>query len=196
MKRDVTVCIPSIPPRTGMLQRALASVAAQTQPAMAVAIAYDNDHEGAWATRNRALARVDTTWTAFLDDDDEFTRGHLQHLLDCAETHNADCTWAWFEVVGGGDPFPHYRGRQYDPSNPHVVPITYLVRTSLLHDAVDKMGGFQPDTPGGGGVWDLQDMPLLNAYVDLGGRLYASPQSSWLWHHHGRNTSGMPHRWE
>jgi len=192
---DVTVCIPTIPTRTEMLNRALRSVAAQTLPARAVAVAYDVRREGAWATRNRAARMSRTTWTAFLDDDDEFARGHLRLLLGNAIEFQADVVWAWFEVIGGKDPFPHYRGKQYDPAQPHVVPITYMVRTELLHEAMEKMGGFQPDTPGGGGVWDLQDMPLLNTFADLGAKMHADPSSSWFWHHHGRNTSGMPHRW-
>lgn len=195
MRRDVTVCIPSIPSRAWMLRRAVASVLEQTCPAAAISVAVDLAREGAWVTRNRSAASSATTWTAFLDDDDEFARGHLQLLLDVAEREQADVTWAWFEVIGGADPFPHYRGRQYDPANPHVVPITYLVRTELLREATEKMGGFQADTPGGGGVWDLQDMPLLNAFFALGAVMHADPTSSWFWHHHDSNTSGMPHRW-
>lgn len=195
MKRDVTVCIPTIPTRAWMLKRAIWSVQEQTHQASAIAVAQDLKREGAWVTRNRAAEMSQTTWTAFLDDDDAFAVGHLDLLLTVADREQADVTWAWFEVVGGGDPFPHYRGRQYDPANPHVVPITYLVRTELLREAMVKMGGFQADTPGGGGVWDLQDMPLLNMFVELGGKLFADPTSSWFWHHHGNNTSGMPHRW-
>jgi glycosyltransferase involved in cell wall biosynthesis len=152
----------------------------------------DTEHEGAWVTRNRAAAAVRTEWTAFLDDDDELLPIHVEHLLSVAAEHQADVVWGWFRVVGGGDPFPHYRGKQYDPAQPHVVPITYMVRTELLRAAVERMGGFMPDTIG---AWDNQDMPLLSEFAAQGGRMVASPETTWVWHHHGANTSGLPTRW-
>jgi len=192
----VTIAIPSIPPRRELLARALNSVAAQTPaPAAAVSIAYDTTHAGAWATRNRAAAAVRTEWTGFLDDDDELLPHHLDHLLRVHAITGADMVWGWFDVVGGIDPFPTYRGRQYDPGQPHIVPITYLVRTAALHHALAVMGGFQADDPHHGGSWDVQDQPLIDTLVKLGYTLHANPSTTWLWHHHGRNTSGLPTRW-
>ena len=189
---DVTICIPSIPPRKDMLTRAVTSVLEQTHPVAAVSVALDTRHDGAWTTRNRALAAVRTEWMGFLDDDDTLAPGHVAHLLALAEEHSADVVWGWFEVNGGTDPFPHYRGRQYDRAQPHIVPITYMARTELIHAAVAAMGGFQADDIG---AWDNQDMPLLHAMLDLGARFQASPVSTWYWNHHGSNTSGMPERW-
>lgn len=188
----VTAVIPSLPSRSRLLTRAVASVAAQTHPVTALAVAVDTKGGGAWATRNRAVKMArDTEWVAFLDDDDEWLPHHIEHLLTVAADTAADVVWGWFDVVGGTDPFPHYRGRQYDPADPHIVPITYLVRSLLLQHAVNIMGGFQPDS---GGSWDVQDRPLLDAFYALGATMHADPKSTWLWHHHTANTSGLPTR--
>jgi glycosyltransferase involved in cell wall biosynthesis len=185
---EVTICIPTIGPRKNLLDRAVASVQRQDRPTC-VSVAEDLDHSGAWATRNRAVEGADTEWIGFLDDDDRLLPWHVSHLLEQAEEHQADMVWGWFEVVGGADPFPHYRGRQYDPANPHIVPITYLVRRELWLDTP----GFQPDTIGS---WDLQDQPVIDAiHQASGGALHASETITWYWFHHGGNTSGLPTRW-
>lgn len=188
MNFDITICIPSIPPRAHLLQRALKSVAAQDQPVSAVAVAHDIAHEGAWATRNRALRMAQTTWVGFLDDDDELLPIHVHRLLNMAMDYDADMVWGWFDVVGSSDPFPHYRGRQYDITNPHIVPITYIAKREMLLDS----GGFQADEIG---AWDNQDQPVIDHIVKAGGVLRATPTITWLWHHHHANTSGMPQRW-
>lgn len=191
----VTIAIPTIPARADYLRRAVASVSAQTLPAESIAIAIDVKREGAWVNRNRALRmalEAGTEWVAFLDDDDELMPHYIEHLYRFALSEQADVVWGWYDVIGGGDPFPHYRGRQYDPAQPHIVPITYMAKAAHLRMALRQMGGFQPDTIGS---WDLQDMPLLNTMYNNGARFRASEETVWKWHHHGRNTSGMPERW-
>lgn len=183
----ITVCIPSIPPRSELLKRAIQSVTSQVLPPAAIAISMDINREGAWTTRMRAAQMAQTEWIAFLDDDDELLPNHLSALLAHAEYHSADCVWGWFEVHGGTDPFPHYKGRQYDPAQPHIVPITYLVRKDLFLSSP----GFQPDS---NGVWDVQDQPVLD-YIYRNGKMLAVNDITWRWHHHGKNTSGLPTRW-
>lgn len=191
--RDVTVAIPAILPRRSLLSRALHSVTNQVEPVAAVAIAVDSQRDGAWTTRNRAIAMVHTTWTAFLDDDDELLPHHTQFLLDRCEEHGLDMAWGWFSVVGGGDPFPYHRGRQYDPDDFHVVPITYLVRTELLHEAIAATGGFASD-PENTGAWHVQDRFVFD-WMARNGKHQAFNDITWLWHHHLGNTSGLPDRW-
>lgn len=188
---DCTIVIPTIPPRHALLLRALASVQAQKRPAAAISIAQDIRREGAWTTRNRAMAAVATEWTGFLDDDDELLPHHLEFLLGKAEEHSLDMVWGWFQVIGGGDPFPMHRGRQYDTATPHIVPISYIVRTELVRDATTTTGGFRGDEIG---AWDNQDMPFFDALARLGKHM-AFPDVTWSWHHHGSNTSGLPQRW-
>jgi glycosyltransferase involved in cell wall biosynthesis len=189
---DVTVCIPTIPSRAALLQRALTSVTAQSERVAAVAVAVDTDAAGAWTTRNRAAMMVRTEWLAFLDDDDELLPHHVGHLLEVSRAFDADVVWGWFDVVGGEDPFPpDFRGRQFDPSVPHCVPITYMARTALVQHCIVDGDGFQADPDDWG--WTPQDLPLLLAmHRRSGGRFRASTETTWLWHHWGGNTTGLP----
>lgn len=187
MKNDVTIVIPTIPTRAMMCKRAILSAERQIHRPIEIQATLDENHDGAWVTRQRGAEMVKTEWMAFLDDDDELLPWHLSHLLRLADLCEADMAWGWFHVVGGGDPFPHYRGRQYRPDNPHIVPITYLIKTKLFQSGP----GFQPDEAG---AWDNQDQPVIDhAYAN--GQLVATDHVTWLWHHHGRNTSGLPTRW-
>jgi glycosyltransferase involved in cell wall biosynthesis len=191
LQRDVTVVIPSIAPRRKLLGRALHSVTNQDEPVADIAIAIDSTKQGAWTTRNRGIAMSRSTWTAFLDDDDELLPHHTQFLLDRCDEYGLDLAWGWFSVVGGGDPFPMHRGKQYDVVDFHVVPITYLVRTELLHEAVAETGGFVGDTIG---AWHNQDRGVFD-HLARNGKHMAFPDITWLWHHHLGNTSGLPDRW-
>ncbi|MGK2948995.1 MAG: NAD-dependent epimerase/dehydratase family protein [Acidimicrobiales bacterium] len=71
MTSAVTVVVPTIPPRTSLLARAFASIAAQTTPPEATVVTIDHARQGHGPTRTRAMQRVTTDWIAFLDDDDE-----------------------------------------------------------------------------------------------------------------------------
>lgn len=192
----VTVVIPSIPPRDRQLAIAIQSAHLQTQPPDDVIVQLDTEREGAWITRNKGIMRVETEWTAFLDDDDTFMPHHLEFLTGKAREFDLDLCWGYFKVIGGGDPFPAiFRGLQYNPKQAHVFPITVLVRTSLMQQAVRDMGGFAAD-PDGTGCWTVQDMPVWNYLIEeLGAKHMAFPEDTWNWHHHGRNTSGLPTRW-
>ena len=187
---DVTVVIPTIPSRSRMLARAVTSVAKQTHPAAAVVITNDHTGAGAWANRNLGILHVRTPWLAFLDDDDELLQHHLATLLELATNTGAGLVWGWFDVIGGTDPIPHLRGRPYDLNDPHTVPITYLARTEVVLEAMRDTGGFQPD-PKGSGAFDVQDFPMFYRMAELAGTA-TTADTTWLWHHHGRNTSGLP----
>lgn len=191
MTPGVTVVIPTIPPRGALLARAVVSAMRQTVSVDALSIAVDVDHDGAWATRNRALAVVRTEWTAFLDDDDELYPFHVELLLGLAGEHDADLVWGWFDVAGGRDPFPMHRGKPFDVDDPHIVPITYMVRTDLLHTAVEMTGGFLADEAG---AWDNQDQPLFVQMAKTG-KTACTDRATWKWTHHSSNTSGLPTRW-
>lgn len=192
---SVCIVIPSIPGRAGMLGEAVSSVACQTHPCQVV-VQIDHEREGAWATRNKGIWRAlaqGSEWIGFLDDDDYLLPHHVEHLLDQAAAHDADVVWPWFVVEGGTDPFPMHRGRQYDPANPHIFPITYLARIEAVANAMYE-GGFRED-PGGTGNWGIQDQPFITSmWRHTGGRFWASDEATWVWRHHARNTSGVPTR--
>lgn len=194
----VTVVIPSIPPRAEMLQRALASVWSQEVAPDAVIVTLDTDKRGAPANRDAGLAKVDTEYVAFLDDDDEFYPGHLRLLLAVAMQTRADLVYPWFDVAGGMDPFPQFFGRPWSNDEPHQIPVTVLART----DSIRKVGGFsygfEVDTEAGTdplGNRAGEDWQLTLRLCEEGARIVHLPERTWRWWHHSSNTSGMPSRW-
>lgn len=184
---DVTVCIPTIPPRTEMLQRALKSVYAQTYPPTAISIAVDIHREGAWATRQRALDAARTTWVAFLDDDDEFLPCHLEDLLACATENDADFCYSWFTGTHSGDPLGHF-GKPFDAANPHHTTMTVLVKTELAQAV-----GFTP--PRSDQIAGGEDWRFLLGCLSRNAKVVHLPKRTWDWHWHSSNTSGQPDKW-
>ncbi len=190
MNRDVSVVIATIPPRAGMLQRALASVAAQTHTPDHIAIEVDHTRTGDGPTRTRAMAAVRTTWIAFLDDDDELLPEHLQTCLDAAEDTGADVVVPWFAVIGGTDPIPNNRGLQPDPDGRlrnaegqfPSFGVTNLVRTEVAQAHAFGLG-----------VHD--DYRFWCDLDEAGACIRMVPEITWLYHHDSANTSGEPDRW-
>lgn len=191
----MTIAIPTIPGREKLLARAKQSVERQTHPVTDIVVVRDDARKGAYDARNRAMMQVATEWTGFLDDDDVLKPHHVQTLLDLAEEHDADMVWGWFQVMGGTDPFPQFRGRQVDmsvyPEKSWCIPITFMVKTKFLHSAYEHMGGYQFDHEGRG-RWEIQDKPLiLDMLVRQGAKPMATDTLTWDWYHHGNNTSGL-----
>lgn len=184
----ITVVIPSIPPRKGLLKRAIGSVLGQTLPAAAISVAVDLEREGSAKTRNRALAAVQTTWAAFLDDDDQFLPQHLELLAACAESSGADVVYPWPQMLGAGDPRPDRFGVPFDAEELRrgsYIPVTSLVRTGLAQRV-----GFR--CPRGS---DYDDWGFYLGLLDLGVKFVHLPQRTWIWRVEGQNTSGRPDRW-
>jgi hypothetical protein len=179
VKPGVTVVTPWHTQRktNGMLERAAASVRAQTIPVEHV-LAEDIHHMGAPITRHHGLALVNTEWTAFLDSDDELDPDHIEHLLACAQDTGADYVYPWFRVVGGTDPFPMFYGKPWDDEQPHQTTITILVRTGLAQHVGGQRGG--------------EDWHFTLGCLAAGARIVHLPRRSWTWHHHGRNSAGHP----
>lgn len=184
---DVTIVTPFHEQRraNGMLERAAASVRAQTVPVHHI-LAEDIHHMGAAITRAHGLALVETEWTAFLDSDDELDPDHIEHLLNYAAETGADYVYPWFRVVGGTDPFPMFYGRPFDPAAPNSTTITILVRTELAQQI-----GFarDPATQVSG-----EDFQFTLGCIAAGAHIVHLPRRSWTWHHGGHNSSGLPDR--
>lgn len=190
----VTVAIPHIPVRHSLLLRAIDSVQRQDLPAAGISVAVDYLKQGAALTRQRALDGVNTPWTAFLDDDDEFMPQHLSTLMRHAIETDADYVFSWFEVVGGVDPFPMNRLLEFDPASPKQTTITILVKTDLARSV-----GFLRPSEGdavGGNVWG-EDYQFTLECIKAGARIEQVPngERTWYWHHDSKNTSGRPDRW-
>jgi len=191
----ITVVIPSLPSRAPMLDRALASVKAQTLLPDEVIVEFDDEGLGAAAIRQRGLERVETEWVAFLDDDDEMRPHHLEYLMSYAVAQDADYVFSWYEVVGGVDPRPSEFGQPWDAENPRQTTITTLVRTALARsvggfvDAAEDADLTSPDRHYAG-----EDWRFTKRVNDAGAKIVHVPAKTWIWHHHGRNTSGLPQR--
>lgn len=191
----ITVVIPAHPARlrNGMLDRALKSVNLQTLPPAAVSVAVDVNGEGAPATRQRALDAVRTQWTAFLDSDDFFLPRHLALLAAHAQETGADMVYSWFKVMNAQgqileeDPIfpPTHFTEPFDPGNPVETTITTLVRTELAQQV-----GFQALNRGEQNTGEDRFFTL--GVIQAGGKVSHLVEKSWIWVHHGRNTSGLP----
>lgn len=186
------MAIPTIAGREAMLERAVASVRAQSRPVDALSVVLDVDGLGAADTRNRAWQALRTDHVAFLDDDDSFGVHHIDMLLDCALTEGADFVYPWFFVDGGQDPFPHHFGVPWDPEHPHQTTITGLWRRGAL----EAIGGFpEPGSaldPEGNRVGeDYLAVLALNA---AGGKIVHLAARTWTWRHWRGNTSGLTKR--
>lgn len=188
---DITVVIPSIPPRAHLLERAVNSVKAQTLQPAEIIVSMDTQRRGAPHTRQQGLDKVETPWVAFLDDDDEMLPNHLATLAQGALDHGADYVFSWYQVIGGTDPLPHF-GREWTRDDPTQTTITTLVRTSLA-----KKIGFVEPIPGEQihGQTLGEDFRFTCGISNIGGKIVHIPKRTWLWHHDSGNTSGRPDRW-
>ena len=194
----VTVAIPYHEPRkrNGMLDRAIASVEAQTSRPGNLILESDPERTGSAATRNRALSKVDTEWVLWLDSDDQLTPNAVQLLTETQAETGAD-------VISGRAWIPQRPGHR-EPVQPpgagpvsaetvthrSVLHVTSLVRVSLAREA----GGFQFRKDPATGM-DLDDFGFYCRLAEAGARFWRIPETVLIWNVHGGNTSGSPANW-
>lgn len=191
----ITVGIITHPPRVqnGMLRRAMNSVFDQIMMPAAITVRVDANAVGAPIMRQRLLEEVRTPWLAWLDSDDEFLPHHLSTLMDTALAVDADMVYSWYDVVGGSDPRPAEEKLPWDPTTPRQTSIVTLVKTDLARE----VGGYLVD----GDLRDpkrqysAEDWVFTKRMNDAGAKIHHVLTRTWLWHHHGKNTSGLPTRW-
>lgn len=191
MNDDVTIVIPTIVTRSQrrhgrapLLHAALASARRQTV-STDIIVRRDDDREGAAINRGKALAQVETTWVAFLDDDDYLYDHHVETLLGLLRDHDADYAYSWFS---GESPFPSLRGRQMDLTNPHHTTMTVMVRTELAQEA----GFTSPSDPNA--ALGNEDWRFLLRCIELGARFAGTGEITWHYRRHPGKTGGMPWR--
>lgn len=185
---EVTVALPTIPPRRAMLRRALSSVMAQTYPVSALSVVQDLWANGAAWTRNEALKAVRTPWVAFLDDDDQMLPNHLETLVGAALETGADYVYSWFVEGDHPDPLGHF-GKPFNNDSPTQTTITTLVRTELAQAV-----GFE-EPPIGATIHGQrfgEDYLFTVGCAAKGAKIVHIPARTWVWNWHGRNTSGRP----
>jgi glycosyltransferase involved in cell wall biosynthesis len=179
--------------RNGMLRRAQQSVADQTLLPDAHCVAVDLDEAGAAPTRDRALRMASTDWVATLDSDDYFLPRHLEWLLRHAQATDADLVYSWFKVqtadgtILEDDPvFPitHYLN-PFDPTDPIETTITVLVRNELARQVgyVALNRGHNQNSG--------EDRRFTLECLKAGAKIEHLVRKSWIWAHHGQNTSGL-----
>lgn len=209
---SVAVCIPTIPPRKDLLDRALTSVMHQTHQPDQIIVQVDEDGDGAAVTRNRAWRQAETDVVALLDDDDELLPDHLAVCLAMLTLWEADLVFPWFELVGWSDatderPDPlatrwhgqlvHPLGVPFGPEQEahyrlHAyIPITTVVRKAAL----ERSGGYPtPGTPD----WPMPDCEDWGGHLrllDTGARFVHAPKRTWRCHlpvGDVRSTAGRP----
>ena len=209
LRPGITVCIPTIPPREALLERACRSVdeaARNVAPGVPVqkVIYCDRERKGAAVARQRALDFVATKWVAFLDDDDEMLPWHLTELYEAAHAHGADYLWGRFQIgLPGGrtrpgpDPLGAGTFQQWNDAQPAQTTVTTLVRTELARD----VGGFRVgddlkgDHTSPEGLRAGEDWLFTLACRAAGAKFRHVEKVTWTWHHHESNTSGLPTRW-
>lgn len=200
----VAAVIPTIPGREAMLQRALASVHAQRRRADQVVVERDSERTGAWAARNRGLARVTTDVIAWLDDDDTWGPSHLIACMRVLEQSpfRPDLVYPRPRMVGGTDPtavthqgvFPVSPwGLRFTPEHAqHIrkvgsfIPMTHVVRTDLVRRA----GGFRPGYTVDGGRYRGEDEDYLIRLLDAGAEFEHLDAVTWNWRVHRGHTAG------
>src|SRR5262245_18607176 len=191
----ITICTPTHVARlyNGMFRAAMESAATQTLPPAAFSVAVDTDRQGAAPTRQRALEAVQTDWVAFLDSDDLFLPRHLELLAKHAIETEADFVYSWFKILTASgeilehDPiFPmgHYLN-PFNPEDPIETTITTLVRTDLAQE----VGFYALDR---GEANSGEDRRFTLGCLEAGGKISHLVRKTWLWRHHGQNTSGLP----
>jgi glycosyltransferase involved in cell wall biosynthesis len=203
----VAVVIPTIPGREAMLDRALASVRAQTRKPDQVIVERDSLRTGADQARNRALERVTADVVAWLDDDDQFLSGHIKACMRVLENspEKPDLVYPTPAVVGGTDPtavsvqgqWVMPWGVRFGPEQEaHLrrfgsfIPMTHLVKTEMVR----LIGGFRPGlgvtTEGIGRRYRGEDEDYLVRLLDVGARFEHLNVKTWTWHVHAGNTGG------
>jgi glycosyltransferase involved in cell wall biosynthesis len=195
------VIIPTIPPRRRQLERAVNSVRAQDyQGKVEILIALDADKLGSAKTRNRALARADTPWVAFLDDDDYLLPQHLRVLMDAAynpENHQPDIIYPGCTVLGpNGVEIPRQEewGRYTRPFEPGLFRAeSYVPVTSLVLRKVAQKAWFGPPDHDPTSKYD--DWGFYLRALDAGAIFHHHVEVTWIWIHDGANTSGEVTRW-
>lgn len=195
---DVTVVIPTISGRDELRERALRSVQAQTVRPFDVVVVHDRDRKGAAWARNAGMMQVQTTWLAWLDDDDEFLPNHLEVLLAAAKETGADLVYSYPELPGWDRdpmavahngawvrPFGVPFGKEQDMHlryQGNFIPISYLVKAGLVR----AVGGMPPC----GGRGYEEDYQLLLRLRNVDAKFVHVPKVTWRYYKHGANTGG------
>jgi glycosyltransferase involved in cell wall biosynthesis len=171
--------------RNGLLNRALASVAAQTLQPHAVIVVNDEARLGAGATRRELLEAVRTEWIAWIDSDDEWYPLHLEKLHKVAVETGSVYVFSWFDAML--DPLGHF-GLPFNPCTPHHTTMNVLVRTDIAQEV-----GFNDNADG---PYANEDWGFITGVAKLccerGLKMTHLAERTWTYHMGHGNSSGQP----
>lgn len=177
--------------KNGMLSRCIQSVLDQERVPDQMVVAIDHGGVlGAAANKQAALNCITTDFCAVIDSDDWMLSEHIKTLEEAQELSNADLVYSWFLTEPpGNDPFPEYFFTDpWDHSFPRHTTTTIMGRTSIM-----KKIGYSAD-PNPSSPQSDDDWRMTLGMVELGASIYHVPERTWVWNHHGKNTSGLPTR--
>ena len=163
----IAVITPSKPDRSAMLAECIASVKAQTKPAVFHSVEVDVNKVGPSKLRNKMVSELpkDVEWIAFLDDDDLFLPNHLELLSSVSA--NADVVYSSCQpgIATIIKPFNREALKHFN-----YIAVTSLVRRSMF----DKVGGFAD-------VKLFEDWLLWKSIANEGGRFVFVPKQTWVY---------------
>ena len=173
---DVTVCTPSLPHRSDMLNECMQSVRSQTWQPKSHLIGLDYERLGPAKTANKLYSQATTEWVISLADDDLLYPSFIETLLSQAD--DADMIYPWCEVIGtrnGWNPNSYFDADRLRDNN--YIPATVLIRKSAWED----VGGF-PEVL-------LEDHEMWIKLMDAGKKIKCVPEILWQYRFHGKNIS-------
>jgi len=199
MKADVTICTATIPTRTELLKRAIASVENQTLQPKKHFIKLDEKREGHAAMLDAMIEEATTKYVAILDDDDELLPKHIEAIYNCIEETDADLVYPWFKYsnLPDGGHLEMFAYQPWSNGNVHQIPITWIAK----REALLEVGGFTKDFNPDSYEVDNQgnrighDFVMIQKLVAADKKIVHHPELTWIYHVGHPSTLGMPIRW-
>lgn len=133
---EVTFVVPAAPYHETLLERALASIEAQTVSSDVIVIR-DTERRGAGWARNQGLRQVRTPYLIFLDADDEVLPTYVEH----ARTAWKSQRFVYTDWLDGDRPFRA-------PDCPWMANTRNTITSLLATDDVQRVGGFDESLQG------------------------------------------------
>jgi glycosyltransferase involved in cell wall biosynthesis len=199
MKADVTICTATIPTRTELLKRAIASVENQTLQPKKHFIKLDEKREGHAAMLDAMIEEATTKYVAILDDDDELLAKHIESIYKCIRETDADLVYPWFKYsnLPDGGHLEMFAYQPWSNGNVHQIPITWIAK----REALLEVGGFTKDFNPDSYEVDNQgnrighDFVMIQKLVAADKKIVHHPELTWIYHVGHPSTLGMPIRW-
>jgi glycosyltransferase involved in cell wall biosynthesis len=196
---DVTVLTATIPSRTELLARAVASVKAQTMQPAEHLIMVDQDKIGGAAVLDKLIKKTKTKYIAVLDDDDELLPQHIEVLYKSITASDADLVYPWFryQTLGNAGHLETYAYQPWSNNDIHQVPITWIAKTNTIRRAGGFSEGYEAESMNldSGGNRIGYDFLLIQRLVAQDRIIKHHPEVTWIYHDDRSSTLGMPSRW-